>query len=77
MQQAKLAEPDDGGDGWGTGDDDYGDLRLRPLSPAIDAGFNVAVVFDLDGNPRIVDGNADDDVVDADFEEVKEEEGKK
>ncbi|MFI5378410.1 MAG: beta strand repeat-containing protein, partial [Tepidisphaerales bacterium] len=41
---------------WGTADDDYGDLRLRPTSPAIDAGNNAAIpsgiTTDLAGNPR-------------------------
>lgn len=40
-----------------------GDLRLSPGSPAIDAGDNAAVppevTRDLDGNPRIVDGDGD------------------
>ena len=41
-------DPDDGGDGWGVGDnDDYGDLRVRPGSPCIDAGDNTAVPPDL------------------------------
>ena len=34
-----VREPNDGGDGWGVGgNDDYGDLHLRPGSPCIDAG---------------------------------------
>ena len=58
------------------GPDDYGDLRLRPDSPAIDAGddsllpqdlFDLdadgdtgePIPFDLVGNPRIQDGDAD------------------
>lgn len=42
----------------GTLDDN---LRLRAGSPAIDAGNNAAVTgtTDLDGNPRIIDGNGD------------------
>jgi hypothetical protein len=45
---------------WGTPDDDFGDLRLEPTSPAIDAADNsvpefVDFPFDLDGNPRRVD----------------------
>ncbi len=53
----------DGGDGWGDDpgtagvdeslNDDFGDLRLMPGSPAIDAGDNTAVpadTFDLDGD---------------------------
>ena len=45
------------------------DLRLMATSPCIDAGDNdsvpVVVTTDLDGNPRIIDGDCDDiDVVD-------------
>jgi hypothetical protein len=40
------------------------DLHLQPTSPCIDTGSNDAVpsgvTTDLDSNPRIVDGNADD-----------------
>jgi hypothetical protein len=40
-----------------------GNLRLQPGSPAIDAGKNstvpASVTTDLDGNPRIQDGNGD------------------
>ncbi|MEO1535009.1 MAG: choice-of-anchor Q domain-containing protein [Planctomycetota bacterium] len=63
-----VRNPDDGGDGWGDDpatagtdeslNDDFGDLRLRPGSPAIDAGFNAFVMAgdtDLDGNPRLAD----------------------
>jgi uncharacterized repeat protein (TIGR01451 family) len=43
-----IRDPDPGADAtWGTADDDYGDLRLRPTSPAIDAGDNSA---DTDAN---------------------------
>jgi hypothetical protein len=63
-------DPDDGGDGWGDSpwtpedegaNDDYGDLRLRLGSPAIDTGINSAIGLptDLDGYPRIFDGNGD------------------
>ncbi len=70
-------DPSDGGDGWGDdpytnsvdegANDDYGDLRLRPDSSAIDAGDNgVAVdaegnplLYDLDGNPRVQNGTVD------------------
>jgi len=38
-----VSPPDDGGDGWGTGDnDDLGNLRLQPGSPCTDAGDNEA-----------------------------------
>ena len=62
--------PSDGGDGWGdkpyTPDideslnDDYGDLRLRSDSPAVDAGDNAllpADAYDLDG-----DGDMDEPI---------------
>jgi T5SS/PEP-CTERM-associated repeat protein len=38
---------------WGTSDDDYGDLRLGPGSPAIDAGDSSALpqdIYDINGN---------------------------
>jgi parallel beta-helix repeat protein len=51
-QFVRPASP--GPDGqWGTGDDDYGDLRLQALSPCIDAGNNADVpadTSDLDGD---------------------------
>ena len=55
-----VRQPSPGGDGaWGTGDDDYGDLRLQLTSPAIDAGDNGAVPAgvstDLAGQPRFAD----------------------
>ena len=54
-----VQTPSAGGDGiWGTADDDYGDLRLRSGSPAIDAGQNAllpADTVDLDG-----DGNTNE-----------------
>ncbi|HUW32710.1 MAG TPA: DUF1565 domain-containing protein, partial [Planctomycetota bacterium] len=44
-----------------------GNFRLRKTSPLIDAGTNTPVTWpdptDLDGKPRIMDGNADDDPV--------------
>ncbi|MBN2473340.1 MAG: right-handed parallel beta-helix repeat-containing protein [Pirellulales bacterium] len=49
-----VRAPDPGQDGvWGTADDDYGDLRLRSSSPALDAGNNFAIpadIADLDGD---------------------------
>jgi len=55
-----VRNPSPGADGkWGTSDDDYGDLRVRFTSPAIDAGDNAAVppgiLTDLLGLPRFVD----------------------
>ena len=63
-----VANPDDGGDGWGDDpetagvdeslNDDFGDLRLQAGSPCIDAGKNDAVpadVFDLDGDGDITE----------------------
>ena len=63
-----VRSPDPGPDGnWGTEDDDYGDLRLSPGSPCIDAGDNSAVpedTLDLNTNgdtgeplPFDLDGN--------------------
>ncbi len=74
---AFIRNPSDGGDGWGddletndideSANDDYGDLRLRSDSPAIDAGDNALAVdtegnpltTDLEGNPRIFGGTVD------------------
>jgi hypothetical protein len=55
-----VRNPSPGPDGtWGTADDDYGDLRLQPDSPCIDAGDNTAVpagvTTDLAGKSRFVD----------------------
>ncbi len=53
-----VREPDDGGDGWGVGDnDDFGDLRLQAGSPYIDAGDTTVVTTrtDVQGGPRRVD----------------------
>jgi hypothetical protein len=55
-----VRNPDPGDGDWDTpGDNDYGDLRLRAGSPAIDAGNNTAVPagvsVDLAGNPRFID----------------------
>ncbi|MHC4090376.1 MAG: right-handed parallel beta-helix repeat-containing protein [Planctomycetota bacterium] len=58
--------PDDGGDGWGVGDnDDFGNLHVRSGSPCIDAADNTAVpptiTTDLDGSPRFLDDPATPD----------------
>jgi hypothetical protein len=49
-----LRDPDPGDGDWTTpGDNDYGDLRLQPTSPAIDKGDNGALpadTLDLDGD---------------------------
>jgi hypothetical protein len=73
--------PDDGGDGWGVGDnDDFGDLHLQHTSPCIDSADNASVPadtedldgdgnitepipYDLDGHPRIVDGDCNSTIV--------------
>jgi hypothetical protein len=49
-----VRNPDPGPDGiWGTADDDYGDLRLQPTSPAINSGINTSCpTTDLDGISR-------------------------
>ncbi|MHC4500321.1 MAG: outer membrane protein assembly factor BamB family protein, partial [Planctomycetota bacterium] len=59
-----VRPPDDGGDGWGVGDnDDFGDLHLEFNSPCIDAGMpNYIVgpnVLDIDGQPRIIGQEVD------------------
>jgi hypothetical protein len=57
-----VRDPDPGPDGnWDGVDDDYGDLHLKVDSPAIDTGTNDAITLtvDLDGNPRVVDGDGD------------------
>ncbi len=55
-----VRDPNHGGDGWGVGLDDYGDVRLRSDSPCIDAGSLIynpmtpnAGGVDLDGKSRI------------------------
>jgi hypothetical protein len=58
-----VREPNDGGDGWGVGNnDDYGDLHLTKNSPCIDAGgpiYKSANLTDIDGQPRVM-GRATD-----------------
>jgi len=57
-----VRNPDAGDGDWTTlGDNDYGDLRLTLVSPAINQGDNsfVSVGTDLDGNPRIFDTTVD------------------
>jgi outer membrane protein assembly factor BamB len=56
--------PNDGGDGWGVGNnDDYGDLHLRPGSPCIDAGTPLYKPgpndIDIDGEPRLIGSAVD------------------
>jgi hypothetical protein len=54
--------PSPGANGWGDSDDDYGDLHLLLCSPAVDSGLNSAPGLppsDLEGNPRIIDGDLD------------------
>jgi predicted outer membrane repeat protein len=55
-----LQTPSPGPDGvWGTGDDNYGDLRISAASPIVDAGQNssvpTGVTTDLLGNARFQD----------------------
>jgi outer membrane protein assembly factor BamB len=58
-----VREPNDGGDGWGVGEnDDYGDLHLRPGSPCIEAGsplYKGLDATDIDGQPRVIGNTAD------------------
>jgi outer membrane protein assembly factor BamB len=59
-----VREPNDGGDGWGVGgNDDYGDLHLRPDSPCIDKGNPLYVPgpngIDIDGEPRLTGSAVD------------------
>ncbi|UCF42779.1 MAG: hypothetical protein JSV99_09335, partial [Planctomycetota bacterium] len=62
-----VREPNDGGDGWGVGDnDDYGDLHLVPGWPGsacINTGdpcdANYIGQVDIDGDPRVSDGRVD------------------
>ncbi len=57
-----VQTPDPGPDSvWGTADDDPGDVHLLEVSPCVDTGDNAYVTgdYDLDGNPRVVDGDVD------------------
>jgi outer membrane protein assembly factor BamB len=59
-----VRDPNDGGDGWGDGDnDDYGDLHLVAGSPCIDTGdpcFSWWMIEeDIDGDPRVMGGRVD------------------
>jgi len=59
-----VREPNDGGDGWGVGDnDDFGDLHLQVGSPCINAGapnfWLEPNSVDIDGQPRVFDGCID------------------
>jgi hypothetical protein len=57
-----VRDPDPGDGSWTTwADNDYGDLRLKNGSPAIDAGTNLPGLppTDLAGNPRIINGVVD------------------
>jgi len=53
-----VRDPNDGGDGWGTGNnDDFGDLHLKTSSPCINTGapyFFARGQTDIDGQPRIM-----------------------
>jgi parallel beta-helix repeat protein len=53
-----IGNPNDGGDGWGVGDNDnFGDLHLRLGSPCINAGdpyFFAGNKTDIDGQPRVM-----------------------
>ncbi len=53
-----VRNPDDGGDGWGVGDnDDFGDLHLQKTSPCINTGcpnfFMSPNDLDIEGEPRV------------------------
>jgi hypothetical protein len=50
-----VRDPNDGGDGWGTGSDDFGNLRLTLGSPCLDAADNDNVPADT--NDLDNDGN--------------------
>jgi hypothetical protein len=59
-----VRDPNDGGDGWGAGDNDnFGDLHILPDSPCMNTGDPSFVAgpdeLDMDGEPRIVAGRVD------------------
>ncbi|HUW18454.1 MAG TPA: PQQ-binding-like beta-propeller repeat protein [Sedimentisphaerales bacterium] len=59
-----VRDPNDGGDGWGVGDnDDYGDLHLEGGSPCINAGDPYSWIapssVDIDGEPRVMGQTVD------------------
>jgi len=56
-----VRAPNDGGDGWGLGEnDDFGDLRLTQGSPCIDAGDNSALVSTNTGTT--LEGNVENHI---------------
>ncbi|EDY82967.1 hypothetical protein VDG1235_2590 [Verrucomicrobiia bacterium DG1235] len=57
-----ILDPDPGDGGWeNAATNNYGNLRLQPDSPALDAGLNPAepTILDLGGNPRIQNSTID------------------
>ncbi len=55
-----LSNPDSGNGTWGDGDDNYGDLHIKPSSPCINHGNNIdATGLDRDGDTRIYKGTID------------------
>ena len=55
-----LSNPNSGNGTWGDGDDNYGDLHIKPTSPCINKGNNVASIgIDRDGDVRIYKGIVD------------------